>query len=268
MLLLQLGNAVDLTVQVSERIARGVDFRDLADGAVPDPLAEPTNVVGGVSLIAELRDDLVLAGRLHHLPHFVDRVGQRFFTVHVLAAANGIHHRHGVRVVRRTDDDRVDLAVQLVEHRAKVAIPLGLGKLLERFCRTLVIDVGQSNDVFALHSVDARRPATSHADPGDIDLVAGCRLSGTAEHVGRNEVRCCDTGRRMADKRTSSYLVVWLDHGGSSVGHSVERQRLPGHFRAFDVKFEDGFAASLEELDAESMVPADSSVGPLNSSRL
>ena len=75
----------------------------------PDPLADQARAVAGVALVAHLRRHLVLARRLGQHARLVTRVRQRLLHVHVLA---GLHRRHGdhrVGVVRRRNDDRVDV---------------------------------------------------------------------------------------------------------------------------------------------------------------
>src|ERR1035437_7570167 len=66
--------------------AAGVDGMDVADGAVLDPLAEKTNRLEGMALVAQLSDYFVLLRGFHQLPHLVDRVGQRFLAIDRLLA--------------------------------------------------------------------------------------------------------------------------------------------------------------------------------------
>ncbi len=114
------------------RRAAAVDRVDVADGPVPDPLAERADSIERVALVAQLRHDLVLLGRLHQGPDLGDGVGQRLLTVDVLASLDGRHRNHGVGVVGRPDDHRVDLLVHLVEHLAVVLVHLGVRELRDR----------------------------------------------------------------------------------------------------------------------------------------
>ena len=84
-----------------------------------------------MALVAHLRDDLVLPGGLGHGAAFGDRVGQRLLAVDVLALLHGRDGRDRVVMVGRGDHHGVDPLVQLVEHLAEVAEPLGLGIVLE-----------------------------------------------------------------------------------------------------------------------------------------
>ena len=79
----------------------------------------------GLALVAHLGDDLVLAGRLGDGAGLEHRVRQRLLAVDVLAGPHHGHRDRGVRVVRRGDDDGVDVLL-LLEHLAEVEVELGL----------------------------------------------------------------------------------------------------------------------------------------------
>jgi hypothetical protein len=61
-----------------------------------------------------------------------------------------------VRVVRRGDDDRVQRLLRL-EHLAKIFVATGIGQLFERLGRASLIDVTDSDNVFARNAVDVLR---------------------------------------------------------------------------------------------------------------
>ena len=50
----------------------------------------------------------------------MDRVGQRFFAVDVLAQVERGVCNHGMGMIGRADDDGVDLAMQLIKHPSEV----------------------------------------------------------------------------------------------------------------------------------------------------
>ena len=105
-----------------------VGLRDVADRPGPDVFAEPADVLAAVSLIAQLRDDLVLLRRRRQPPHLVDAVGHRLLQIDPLPQAHGDHRGHGVMVVRHGDEHRVHLLVKLVEHLPVVIEGLHAGK--------------------------------------------------------------------------------------------------------------------------------------------
>src|SRR5690606_25761453 len=76
----------------------------------------------------ELRGDAPLGGDPGHQAGLGDRVGARLLAIDVLAPAHGHDAGRGVVVVGRADDDRVDVAVPLVEHLPVVVV---LGGVLE-----------------------------------------------------------------------------------------------------------------------------------------
>ena len=106
------------------------DRLDLADPAVADQLHGLAG--GGVRplLLAGLKDPLVLANRLDHLPPFADRVAQGLLAVHVLAGLAGMDAGQIMPVLGRGVNHHVDvfavqqLAIVLVGLGAVVARPL------------------------------------------------------------------------------------------------------------------------------------------------
>ena len=82
---------------------------------------------------------------------------------------------HRVRVIRRADHHRVERFL-FVEHFAEIAVPRGIGKFLEGFAGPLVVDVGDRDDPFGLHSLQIVPAATPGADDANRQLVFGRRL--------------------------------------------------------------------------------------------
>ena len=99
-----------------------VHFADLADGAPHDVLDGAAFPVARVTLVAHLRDDALLLGRfLLQVPRFVNRPAERLLDVDVLAGIHRVRGNDGVHVIRRRDDDRVEVLL-LLEHLAVVAV--------------------------------------------------------------------------------------------------------------------------------------------------
>ena len=89
-----------------------------------DVLDRPALLVVRVALVAHLRDDRLLLGRLLlQVPRFVDRPAERLLDVDVLAGIHRVRGDDGVHVIRRGDDDRVEVLL-LLEHLAVVAVLL------------------------------------------------------------------------------------------------------------------------------------------------
>ena len=105
-------------------------FGDVADRARLHPLHRLAAVVPRVALVAHLRDDLRRLPRLaRQRARFVDRPGQRLLHVDVLAEIERGHRDRRVHVIRRRDDDRVDVFL-LLEHLAVVGVALLLRQIL------------------------------------------------------------------------------------------------------------------------------------------
>ena len=75
-------------------VGPGVDFGDVADLAGPDHLRALAGAFVRVALVAHLRRDLILGGRLGEHARFPDGARQRLLHVDVLAA---LHAAHGAR---------------------------------------------------------------------------------------------------------------------------------------------------------------------------
>ena len=167
----------------------------LADRAGIEPLLHQAQALFRVALVAHLRHDLVLARRLGQRPGLADGARQRLLHVDVLAELHRGHRDHGVRVIGRRDEHRVDVLL-LLEHHAEVLVVGRLRELVERRAalrraglggRALVA-VAQRDDVVGLRHVEqvVRAHAVRVADDGDVDGVAR-RLEPGAEHVARHD---------------------------------------------------------------------------------
>ena len=137
----ELGQLGDLAINFWIGIAGGVNGVDFADGARPNPFTHAADGIGGVALVTELGDDFVFVRGGHQRPDLVDGVGQRFFTIYVLAAAHGFHRDDGVGVVRCADDHGVDARAHAVEHLAIVGEASRAGIFGEFFGGIIFIDV-------------------------------------------------------------------------------------------------------------------------------
>src|SRR6267143_2303131 len=85
MRLVYFGQVGDLTIDILESVAAGMNGVNLANGPGPNPLADPANGIAGMTLVAELGDHLVFVGPGHELSDFIHRMSQRLFTIDVLA---------------------------------------------------------------------------------------------------------------------------------------------------------------------------------------
>jgi hypothetical protein len=78
-----------------------------------------------------------------------------------------------MRVIGRADDYGVNLLVEFTEHSAKISIPLGTGKLLQRPGRATLVDIAQRNDVLAAHTLEVGRAASARSNDGNVQFVVG-----------------------------------------------------------------------------------------------
>ncbi|MCR4415328.1 MAG: hypothetical protein NUV77_23190 [Thermoguttaceae bacterium] len=173
---------------------------DLADGAVPDPLAEDADRLERVPLVAQLRDDVVLFGGLHQRAALVDRMGQGFLAIDVFAAPDGRHGGHGVEVVGRGHHHGVDLLLHRVEHLAEVLELRGVGPAPERVRGAPGIDIAQGHDVLATDRVQVAGPHAPDANARDVQLLVGGRLAALGHGVAGHDRRHGHGGWRRLDQ--------------------------------------------------------------------
>ncbi len=145
-----------------------------------------------MTLVAHLRHHFVFAGLLAHGAGFIDVVGQRLFAIDVLACPNGRQRCTSMRMVRRGDEDRVDLFVQFVEHLAEVPILLGLRGLdlfqpLHPALALRVVDIDKCNHALVGHRLVVGFSLVVRADQGHAEFRVGRTLGqegGNPKHLG------------------------------------------------------------------------------------
>ena len=106
----------------------GVNACDVADETGLDQFDHAPVVITGMDLCTHLRDDLVAGRGFTHKTSFLHGMGQRFFTVDMFAVGYRKQGCWRVMMVRCSNDDRIDLLVNLVDHFAIIAEFGGLGK--------------------------------------------------------------------------------------------------------------------------------------------
>ncbi len=111
---------------------------------------------------------------------------QRLFAIDVLAPLDCGHRNDSVRVVRRGDDDGIDVLL-LVEHLAIVGPLAGVRVLLEHATRITLVHVAQGDDILATALVEVPFPATAKPDARDVELLARRNTPRTTEHVSRHD---------------------------------------------------------------------------------
>ena len=176
-------------------IGPNMGLLDIADGAGPNPLAQPPPAFALAAVVAHLRGDFMFPGRQGKQPGFADVVRQRLFAVNVLAQPNGRHRGHRMMMVGRGDKHGVDLTVHLVEHLPIVGEALG-----QRPAETVVLvepfdlseaavpgafnHIANRDQVFVQKRFNVGAAASTHADAGDVELGIG---RGSGQDVGRRK---------------------------------------------------------------------------------
>ena len=153
----------DRTVRPRVRLAH------LADEPGLEPLADLADALAGVTLVAHLGHDLVRARGLGQGAGLEDIMRDRLLDVDVLAAAHALHRDVGVGMVRRSDDDGVDV-LALVEHDAEVGERVGLRELLDRPGAAPEVQVAQGDDVLVGAVAHVAAADAAEADGGDVQL--------------------------------------------------------------------------------------------------
>ena len=117
-------------------------------------------------------------------------------------------------VVRRTDDDRVDVLL-LVEHATEVTPAARPGELLEIRPGILLVDIAQCHDVFTGDTWQVQYPTDpplANADQSDVEFLTGGPNRGClAQGVEARDCGCSSTGEEVS----SGQWEVWHDRNSN-----------------------------------------------------
>ena len=172
-----------------------VYFSDISDRPIVDPLFHKADVLGRMALIAHLGLHPVASGRFGDSAGLVHRMSQRFLAKDMFTCFHGPHGDDRVRVIRRGDDNCVDVLL-LVEHLAIVGVDFRLGIGFIGWSSVVVINVAPSHNVFFFALAKIGRSHPADPDPGDIQLFAGRRLAGTGDYMPRNDLKAVAAPKR------------------------------------------------------------------------
>ncbi len=101
-----------------------MNFLDVPQRPGVDVFDDLVRAFGGVVLIAHLGDDFVFLRGFAERARFAQCVGQRLFDVDMLAERHRQDRGRRVAMIRRGDDDAVDVFIHLIEHLAEVGVGL------------------------------------------------------------------------------------------------------------------------------------------------
>jgi hypothetical protein len=167
----------------------------------------------------------VLACGLGEFSGLLNRPGKRLLDVNVLTHLDCHHSDGGVSMVRRRDDDGVDILL-LFEHYAEILVFGRIGIFLKYLPRKTPVHVAKRDYIFFFAGREVAFAHTAYADGGDIELFAG-RLQGRASKdiAGQD----CEAGNRRGgscNKISACDEGVWrwiayLFHGLSFQKHQL-----------------------------------------------
>ena len=152
-------------------IRPAMDLPHRPDRPGPEPFAGQPQPLARVAVVAHLGHQARLLRHAGHDPRLLDRVGHRLLDVHMLAGPHRGQADRRVHVVGSGDHHGVDVA-SLIEQHAIIAELLGVREVLEGAGRLDPVHVAQRDDVLAGHLLDDAPALPSHADPGDVQLLA------------------------------------------------------------------------------------------------
>ena len=145
-------------------------FYYVADRAALDDLDNTAVVLAGMDLGSKLGRSLVLLRKACDDPGLMDRVGQGLFTIGVSPGSKGRAGSGGVHVVRRADDDGID--VLLVDQLPVVVVFVRFGKVAVAAVEVVLVGITDSDNILRPHPADIRRGAILGADTADVELFA------------------------------------------------------------------------------------------------
>ena len=79
----------------------------------------------------------------------------------------------GMHMVRRADDDCIDLTIHLGEHAAIVTVFCRIRILLKRIGGSPLVDIAQRDDVLAGHFAQILRTTATGADDRNVEFLIG-----------------------------------------------------------------------------------------------
>ena len=178
-----------------------------ADRAGLNPLADLSRPLLRVALVTHLCGYSRGPGDFGHLAHLPNRAGQRLLAVDGLAQLHRHDRGHGMRVIGRGHDHRIDVGRILLEHFAEIFETLSLGESVERTLRAFPIDVAQRIDILVAHTAHVGAASAPNADARDIERITRRAVSAAAQHMPRHD-RECQPGRRgVTDEFASRDLL-------------------------------------------------------------
>src|SRR4030095_16933551 len=149
-----------------------VHFADLADGVAADEFHHASIIGSRVNLRADLGHSLRLPRGLGDNARLGNRARQWLLAIKMPSAIEPPDAGDGVRVVRRRDDDSVEIL--LIHEPAEIAVGFSRGKTLCHRPEPLLIHVTQRNDVGdSFELSDAEAALAGHTDDADVQLVIG-----------------------------------------------------------------------------------------------
>ena len=166
----------------------------LADGPIADEFLHAVEIRLLMALHADLRGEFALfrLPRRTDSARLVHRDGQRLLAVAMQVTFQRPIGDESMRVVRRADDDGVEVFV--IKAFAPVDVSRGTWEALQCVWKTRLIDVTQRNNVFLRNGVVMRKAAAPHPDEGDVEFVAGGVLAEqrTGNHTAGDEASRAD----------------------------------------------------------------------------
>jgi hypothetical protein len=121
-----------------------------------------------------------------------------------------------MNMIRRRDDDGVDVLVLGVQHPTEISILSGARVALERIGGSSLVDVAQSDDVLAADRIEIAGPSAANADAGYVELFARRNMTTSAKNVARGNrkrrrsCRCSyePTARQLCAARDACLLSI------------------------------------------------------------
>ena len=187
-----------------------VGLGHVAEASLPDPLAQQSQALAGVALVAHLSGDLLRLGELAQLAGLVNIVAQRLLAVDGQPGVEGADAGGKVTVIGRGDPNGVEMFL-LIEELAVVAIDLRVGEpaldVLDRVGSVVEIHVGRRDNLLAGGHAHALATHAADADECKPDLLIG--------RVGAGHGRRADQhgGRHRCASLEKFSTGDWIGHG-------------------------------------------------------
>src|SRR5262245_43323381 len=156
-------------------ISPGTCFHQFTNGAVSDHFTDAIEIFMFMALGANLRGKFVFVLEIGCSNHsrFFDAIGQRLFTINMLASIHGPICNEGMRVIGGAANHRFNIFLFETLSPIDILFSVWSFQLLGPKRQVLLINITKGHNVLSRKTAEVSFASSPGADQGNIQLVAG-----------------------------------------------------------------------------------------------